>query len=237
MCWPTTFLLVLPPGRTCFAVRARDCHRDVAGIGRARTSNMSTMRDQPTAQQWEIDPTRSSLTFKLRHIVVQQIRGRFERWGGDLFIDRQQPWLSNARVWVDLSSITTGDPERDAHVRSSEFLDIARFPRAEFKSTNVDIPDGQVVIEGVLALHGIVHDVEIRAAIGETTTDPDGRPRTTFTARAVIDRQSFGLHWNQDLDVGGVVVEDEVEVEARVEAVACEGYDRMVESDPPAWPG
>ena len=195
------------------------------------------MRDQPMAQQWEIDPARSSLTFKLRHIVVQQIRGRFERWGGALFIDREQPWLSNAQVWVDLSSITTGDPERDAHVRSSEFLNIARFPRAEFHSTNVDIPDGQVVVEGVLTLHGIVHDVEIRAEIGETTTDSDGRPRTTFTARGIVDRQSFGLHWNQDLDVGGVVVGDEVEIEARVEAIACEGAGQTVEPDLPAWPG
>lgn len=195
------------------------------------------MKDPPTAQQWEIDSARSSLTFKLRHIVVQQIRGRFETWGGTLFIDRQQPWLSSAEVWVDLGSITTGDPERDAHVQSSEFLDVARFPRAEFKSTNVDIPDGQISIQGVLGLHGMVHDVEVHAEVGETTADPDGRPRATFTARGVIDRQSFGLHWNQDLDVGGVVVGDEVEIEAKVEAVACEGDGRTVESDLPAWPG
>lgn len=195
------------------------------------------MRDRPMAQQWKIDSTRSSLTFKLRHIVVQQIRGRFERWGGTLFIDRRQPWLSSAEVWVDLSSITTGDPERDAHVRSSEFLDVGRFPRAEFKSTNVDIPDGRVVLEGVLHLHGVVHDVEVLAEVGETATDPDGRARTTFTARGIIDRQSFGLHWNQDLDIGGVVVGDEVEIEAKVEAVACEGDARQIESDLPAWPG
>ncbi len=195
------------------------------------------MKDPSSAQQWEIDPKRSSLSFKLRHIVVQQIRGQFERWGGTLFIDRQQPWLSSAQVWVDLGSITTGDPERDAHVRSSEFLDVQRFPRAEFKSTNVDIPDGEVVIQGVLTLHGIAHDVEIRAAVGETTIDLDGRSRASFTARGVVDRQSFGLHWNQDLDVGGVVVGDEVEIEAKVEAVACEDAGRSAEPTLRAWPG
>ena len=176
-------------------------------------------------ERWEIDPARSSLTFNLRHIVVQQIRGRFERWGGSLFIDRHQPWLSSVQVWVDLASVTTDNLERDAQVRSSEFLDVARFPRAEFKSTNVDVPDGQVVVQGLLSMHGIVHDVEIRAEVevGETTSDSGGRERTCYTARGVIDRQSFGLHWNQDLDVGGIVVGDEVEIAAKVEVLRSEG--------------
>jgi polyisoprenoid-binding protein YceI len=170
-------------------------------------------------EQWQIDGARSGLTFQLRHIVVQQIRGRFARWGGTLFIDRGQPWLSSVQLWVDLASVTTGDPERDAHVRSSEFLDAARFPRAEFKSTNVALRDERVVVEGVLNLHGIAHDVEVTADVGGTYTDSEGRARAAFTARAVIDRQSFGLHWNQDLDVGGIVVGDEVEIQAQLEAV------------------
>jgi polyisoprenoid-binding protein YceI len=172
-------------------------------------------------ERWEIDPARSSLTFTLRHIVVQRIRGRFERWGGTLFIDRRQPWLSSVHVWVDLASVSTDDPERDAHVRSSEFLDVARFPRADFKSTNVDIPDGQVVVEGLLSMHGVVHDVKIRAEVevGEPMADSDHRERTFYTARGVIDRQSFGLHWNQDLDIGGMVVGDEVEITAKVEVL------------------
>jgi polyisoprenoid-binding protein YceI len=198
---------------------------------------MSTMKNPPAPQQWEIDSARSSFTFKLRHIVVQQIHGRFKRWGGRLFIDRQQPWLSSAEIWIDLGSITTEDPERDAHVLSSEFLDVARFPRAEFKSTNVEMHDGQVVLQGILRLHGRTHDVEIRAEIVDTAVDPDGRSRTTFVARGIVDRQSFGLHWNQDLDVGGVVVGDEVELDARVEAVGSDVEGRVAEPNSPAWPG
>jgi polyisoprenoid-binding protein YceI len=175
----------------------------------------------PTSQRWEIDPTRSSLTFNLRHIVVQQIWGRFERWGGTLFVDLRQPWLSSVHVWVDLASVTTDDAERDAHVRSPEFLDVAQFPRAEFKSTNVEVPGGQVVVQGLLSLHAIVHDLEIRAEVevGDATGGPVGQGRTIYIARAVIDRQSFGLHWNQDLDVGGIVVGDEIEITAKVEVV------------------
>ncbi len=189
--------------------------------GRAGSlSGVDVPADTSSLERWEIDLARSSLSFNLRHIIVQRIRGRFARWGGTLFVDRRQPGLSSVQVWVDLGSITTDDQERDAHIRSSEFLDVARFPRAEFQSTNVDIPDGEVVVEGLLSLHGIVHDVEIRAdvEVGEMTDSPDRRERLIFTARAVVDRQSFGLHWNQDLDVRGVVVGDEVEIVAKAEA-------------------
>ncbi len=198
--------------------------------------NMTTVSDHSTTERWEIDSARSSLSFNLRHIVVQHIRGRFKRWGGTLFIDRQQPWLSSVYLWVELASVTTEDQERDAHVRSSEFLDVARFPRAEFKSANVEISDGQIVVEGILNLHGIAHDLELQAEVGETTT-VEGRQRATYTARGIVDRQSFGLHWNQDLDVGGIVVGDEVEIVARVEAMRDDRDSRTVGPALPAWPG
>jgi polyisoprenoid-binding protein YceI/osmotically-inducible protein OsmY len=210
-----------PRPLTHFLPQEGDPHAPAeAGTRRANQNDMSTTTVGGAGlEQWQIDGARSGLTFRLRHIVVQQIRGRFQRWGGTLFIDRDQPWLSSVQIWVDLASVTTDDPERDAHVRSSEFLDVARFPRAELKSTNVALRDEKVIVQGVLSLHGIAHDVEVTAAVGGTEIDPQGSARAAFTARAVIDRQSFGLHWNQDLDVGGIVVGDEVEIEAEVEAV------------------
>ena len=173
----------------------------------------------PTPQCWEIDPVRSSLTFDLRHIVTRRIRGRFERWGGRVFVDTHQPWLSSAEIWVDLASVSTDDAERDAHVRSPEFLDVGRHPRAEFKSTGVAVRGSEVILDGRLTLHGVSHDVEVRAEVGPVTVGTDRRARARYLARAVVDRQSFGLHWNQDLDVGGVVVGDEVEIAADVEQV------------------
>ncbi len=181
-----------------------------------------------SAQQgWVIDPARSKLEFSLRHIVVQRIQGRFDRWGGTLFVDREQPALSSVDVWIDLASITTGDAERDAHVRSTEFLDVEHFPRATFRSGLIQVRGQDVVIDGRLDLHGVVHDVQVEVTVGPITTDADGRARSRYDARAVIDRQSFGLHWNQDLDVGGVVVGDEVEIRGTIELV-------RVEDAPPA---
>ena len=184
---------------------------------RSGSETVVSPRDDSALELWEIDGTRSTLRFKLRHIVAGQIRGQFERWGGTIFIDREQPWHSSLDVWIDLSSITTGDADRDAHVRSSEFFDVNRFARAEFKSTAIDVREYDVFIDGRLNLHGAVQNVRICA--GRITLEADSRARSFYKARGTVDRQSLGLHWNQDLDVGGVVVGDQVELEAELEIV------------------
>jgi polyisoprenoid-binding protein YceI len=172
------------------------------------------------AERWVIDAARSRLAFSLRHIVLMRIRGEFLHFGGTVFIDQRRPYLSSAEVWIDLASVTTGEPERDTHVRSPEFLNVAQFPQALFKSEGVDVRGSEVVIDGRLDLHGIVHDVEVRATFGlAAAAGPDEPERRHFTVRGSIDRQSFGLHWNQDLDVGGVVVGDEVVINGEIELV------------------
>jgi polyisoprenoid-binding protein YceI len=104
-------------------------------------------------------------------------------------------------------------------VRSAEFLDVTRFPRAKFSSGLVEVRGSDVIVNGRLELHGVVRDVQVNVEIGAPLAGSDGRARTHATARAAIDRQSFGLHWNQDLDIGGIVVSDDIEVRATVELV------------------
>jgi polyisoprenoid-binding protein YceI len=169
-------------------------------------------------ERWQVDSANSTLTFTLRHIVVQQIQGQFHRWGGHVAIDRDQPSLSEVEVWVDLASIDTDSVERDEHVRSPEFFDVGRFPRATFKSTSIALSDERFRVEGLLELHGIAHPVEIQVTVGEANREGDVA-RATFEAQGSIDRQAFGLHWNQDLDVGGVVVGDRVELRSHVTAI------------------
>jgi len=167
-------------------------------------------------ERWEIDPGASQLRFVLRHIIVQEIRGRFQRWGGTLFLHRAKPELSSVRVWVDLTTIDTDSSERDDHVRSAEFFDVARFPRADFESSSVEVGLEHVVLRGLLNLHGVKRDVELE--VGPRSGPKDGI-RNAYRVRGSINRQAFGLHWNQDLDTGGTVVGDEVELEADVELV------------------
>ena len=171
-------------------------------------------------ERWELDGSQSQLTFSLRHIVVSQIEGSFRSWGGEMNFDPDYLPRTQIQVWIDLGSIDTGSVDRDAHVRSAEFLDTTRFPRAQFTSTDVALlRDGEATVTGQLQLHGISRYVELNVIAQRTWVDDHGLMRATYRAHGEIDRQAFGLHWNQDLDVGGIVVGDKVELDARVEMV------------------
>jgi polyisoprenoid-binding protein YceI len=206
----------------------RDAPANEVGTRDAEHRGMNTHRisraaaDQPGVQppeRWEVDPTRSALEFSLRHLVIQEIRGKFHRWGGTLFVDRADPSRSRVDVWVDLASLDTGSEERDAHVRSPEFLDIGRFPRARFYSTAVEPAEERIRVRGNLHLHGVSHAVELEVVPGPTSVDAHGVRHGAYAAHGVMDRQAFGLHWNQDLDIGGVVVGDRIEISVRAEMV------------------
>jgi polyisoprenoid-binding protein YceI len=169
-------------------------------------------------ERWEIDPARSSLKFVLRHLVVQEIHGGFGRWGGTLFLDRKQPQLSSMQVWIELATISTGSPERDDHIRSNEFLEVERYPRAEFESSSIEARAGRALVHGRLQLHGITRDLDVEV---DPYTPPSAD--SLYRVRGKLDRQAFGLHWNQDLDVGGIVLGDEIKLVAEVRLVRMNG--------------
>lgn len=176
--------------------------------------------DAPAKERWEIDSSNSRLSFSLRHIVVSQIEGSFPTWGGEMLFDPDDLPRTQIQVWIDLGSIDTGSVDRDAHLRSAEFLDTPRFSRALFTSTDVALlRDGEASVTGRLQLHGISRTVELKVVAQRTWVDDRGLMRATYRVQGAIDRQTFGLHWNQDLDVGGIVVGDRVQLDARVEMV------------------
>ena len=174
----------------------------------------------PAREEWRIDPDRSTLRFSLRHIVVHEIKGEFTRWGGTLLVDEVNPTASSIRVWVDLESVNTGEPARDAQVRASEFFDVVQFPRAVFTSREIRLPDrSNPIVRGRLHLHGTEGNVDLEIVRREEQTGADGTVRAIYSVKGHLDRRLFGLRWNQDLDVGGVVVGDQVQIEAHVEAI------------------
>ena len=146
----------------------------------------------PETQRWEIDGTRSKLAFKLRHLVVSEIAGAFARWGGIVSLDPEHANRSQVAIWVDLASVDTGSEERDAQLRSSEFFDVARFPRAQFTSTDIALrADGEATVAGQLRLHGTTELVEIavtRDPIMDRRQRPDAR-----RLRHARQHQSSGL--------------------------------------------
>ena len=196
---------------------------NVVGAHLRRALSVGTLHDatgRVAREEWRIDPDRSTLHFSLRHLVVGEIKGEFARWGGTLSVDEATPTDSSVRVWVDLESVNTGEPSRDGQIRSPEFFEVGRFPRAVFASRQIRLPDrGNPVVRGRLQMHGTEGDVELEIVRRDEKTGADGTVRAVYSVKGQIDRRQFGLRWNQDLDVGGVVVGDQVQIEAHLEAI------------------
>ena len=219
------------PARESFETRLSRAtrHPEVITDAPAKTSGASSHDDEARSgadvDGWWIDVDHSNLEFSLSHIVVGQLRGRFTRWGGTVRLDVADVRQSTVRIWVDLASIDTGDRERDEQIRSPEFFDIARFPRAVFTSTQPQPPEGTApLMTGSLELHGVKADVALEVTDQRSQRIDLAAPTMSLTIKTRLDRRRFGLRWNQDLDVGGVVVGDDVEVIARVELIR--GRDR-----------
>jgi polyisoprenoid-binding protein YceI len=171
----------------------------------------------PTPEVWRAGPPDSEIRFQLRHLVVTEIQGRVTRWRADLRLDFQRPDRSSVEVVADAASVETGVAERDQHVQSAELLDVKTYPEIRFRSREVR-PQGQdrYEIVGDLTIRGITRQATL-ALVGEPREGADAAT-VSFTGRATVNRQEFGLHWNQDLDAGGVLVGDRIDLQVTLKA-------------------
>jgi polyisoprenoid-binding protein YceI len=173
-----------------------------------------------TTQLWQIDSAHSGIHFSVRHLVIAKVRGQFSRWSGSVEVPEGDFSRATVRATIDASSIDTGVADRDAHLRSADFLDVAAFPEMTFESRRVEaLADDRLRLHGDLTLRGVVREVVLDVEASGIATDPWGNVRAGFTARTSLDRKDFGLTWNQALETGGVLVGDKVEIEIEVEAV------------------
>ena len=173
---------------------------------------------------WKIDTTHATIHFVVRHMLVGRVRGRFNRWRGELCFDDASPLQGTASAHVDADSVDTNDRQRDAHLRSADFLDVARFPAIAFRSTRVGAAgDHRFVLAGELTLRGVTREVALDVEYHGRMCDPDGHERLGFTAHTTINRRAFGVTFNQVLDAGGLALGDKVEIEIEVEAVSHRG--------------
>ena len=173
-----------------------------------------------TVEEWRIDLDHSNLRFTLRHVVIHEIHGQFRRWGGTIMLSNADLAKSSVHVWVDLASVDTDDPERDAQIRSPEFFDVGHFRRATFSSSEIQLPEhANPIVKGCLALHGFMEDVDLEITRHDRWIDAEGVERASYEVVSRLDRRRFGLRWNLDPDIGGVVVGDEIELVATVEAI------------------
>ena len=172
-----------------------------------------------TAATWNIDVTHSAVHFYVRHMVISKVHGRFARWSGTITLDEQDLTRSAVEVGIEAASIDTQVADRDTHLRSADFLDVARYPEIRFTSRRIEKSgDGYRVI-GDLDLHGVVREVALTAEFAGIGKDPWGSTRAGFSAKATLDRKDFGLTWNAALETGGLLVGEKVEIAIELEAV------------------
>lgn len=173
----------------------------------------------PAAATYGIDVSHSHVGFKIRHLMVSKTRGRFADFEGVVTI-AEEPLDSSVEVTVQLASIDTRDAGRDEHLRSADFFDVEQYPTMTFRSTGIrEAGAGQYKLDGELSLRGVTKPLVLDVSFEGTVTDPWGGQRAAFLATGEIDRDDFGLSWNQALETGGVVLGKKVEIEIEVELV------------------
>lgn len=171
------------------------------------------------AGTWELDSAHTGVQFKVRHLMVSYVRGDFEKVSGEIVYDEQDVSKSSADITIDAASINTRVAKRDKHLRSPDFLDVAKHPSITFKSKKVEkAGNGKLKMTGDLTIRGATREVVLEVE-GPTPPikDLQGKTRVGGIASTRINRKDFGLTWNKALETGGVVVGDEVEITIDIE--------------------
>jgi polyisoprenoid-binding protein YceI len=173
----------------------------------------------PTAGTFAIDPAHTRVGFVARHLMVSKVRGSFTQVSGEITV-AEDPLTSTVTVRIPAASIDTGVADRDNHLRSGDFLDVEKYPELTFGSTRVLQPsDNEFKLVGELTIRDVTREVTLDVEFDGVATSPWGQEVIAFSATTEIDREEFGITWNQALETGGVLVGKKVKIEIEAEAV------------------
>ncbi len=187
-----------------------------------QTTTASTTAATPVTSpisNWVIDTVHSEVGFRVRHLMVSWTKGRFDKYEGSLELNEQDLSKSKLSVKIDANSINTGTVDRDNHLRSPDFFDVAKFPELSFVSQRFEAGEGGAFrVLGELTMHGVSKAVALDVEeFADAAKDPYGNIKRGARAHAKLNRKDFGLNWNAALEMGGVVVGDVVEITLEVE--------------------
>jgi polyisoprenoid-binding protein YceI len=170
------------------------------------------------AGTWNIDPTHSEVSFVVRHMMVSKVRGKFTTYTASI-VTGSDPSESSVTAEIDLSSIDTGNEQRDGHLRSVDFFEVDTHQLMTYRSTAVTAAGDDWRVDGELSLHGVTRPVALKLELNGFTADPYGGTRAGFSATGEISRGDFGIEFNMPMDGGGVVVGDKIQIQIEIEAV------------------
>ncbi len=170
--------------------------------------------------KYQIDPAHSSVHFSIRHMMISNVRGEFSKVSGTVTYDADRPQDSTVEATIDAASISTGDAQRDTHLKSADFLDVEHFPTIAFRSKEITQSGDGGKIRGDLTVHGVIREVVLNVeGPSPEAKDPWGNLRIGASATTKISRNDFGLKWNSALETGGVLIGDELKIDIDVQGV------------------
>ena len=169
---------------------------------------------------WTIDSAHSEVNFTVRHMMISNVRGRFEKFTGTVDFDENNPANTTVDVQIEAASISTREPQRDGHLRSPDFLDAEKYPYLTFKSKRVKVIDTQhAELVGDLTIRDITREVILDVEYSGMSKSPWGTTNAGFTASTRISRKNWNLNWNVALETGGWLVGDEIKIDLELEII------------------
>jgi polyisoprenoid-binding protein YceI len=169
------------------------------------------------AGTWDIDPVHSQIGFVARHLMVSKVRGKFDRFEGQI-VTAGDALQSSATATIDASSFDTGNDQRNSDVKSENFLDVASYPTLSYRSTSLRRDGEQFIAEGELTIKGVTRPVELAVEFNGIGPDPFGGTRLGLSAIGEINRNDYGISFNMALPTGGVMISERIQLEIEVEA-------------------
>ena len=184
------------------------------------TTDTRTLTGIPgyVAGTWSIDPVHSEVGFTARHMMVSKVRGRFRTFSGQI-VTGASPLGSSVTAEIDLSSIDTGNEQRDGHLKSPDFFEVETYPTMTYQSTGVRPHGDGYLLDGKLSLKGVTKDVSLALELNGFGPDAYGGTRAGFTAIGDINRRDFGVNFGAVMETGGAVVSDKITIQLEIEAV------------------
>jgi polyisoprenoid-binding protein YceI len=170
--------------------------------------------------KWAFDPTHSEITFKVKHLMISNVKGEFKQFDSSLVADDDNLTNALAKASIQVASISTNNDDRDGNLKSADFFEVEKFPTINFESTSIerfDEENGQ--LKGNLTIKGITKEVSFDLEFGGISKDPWGNEKAGFSLNGNINRADFGLTWNAALETGGVLVSDVIKIAAEIQFV------------------
>jgi polyisoprenoid-binding protein YceI len=181
---------------------------------------METTVKTSTKTKWVLDPTHSELVFKVKHLMITNVKGEFRKFNAEIESDGKDFTNASIKATIDASSIFTNEDNRDGHLKSADFFDVENYKELAFVGTSFTRKgEDEYQLNGKLTIKGVTKDVTFTVEFGGVTKDPWGNEKAGFSLNGKINRTDFGLNWNAALETGGVLVSEEVKISAEVQFV------------------